>query len=214
MVSASQPLLTRRLVVAKAFSPTAASSTRLEDASFHTTQLSVVGGSVKGHKYASLVQLVSELSVDNVCVASKLREALRQHDPGCFEESGCKRFKQFVLKAQAEGAPVEWIAEGGAGGIKLTLSAASPVEPRRQATPESESSAASDCDECESRSSDVALDLMAQIFENTKLMVVFFLASQQHLPPVPALLQVSRVNRLSTALPLKASITQVSYRCS
>lgn len=77
------------------------------------------------HRHASLIEVLSELSTNGVCEASQVRDALEERYPECFEQPGCKKFKNLVLLAQSEGAPVEWIKNAGSGAVRLTLDTAS-----------------------------------------------------------------------------------------
>lgn len=75
------------------------------------------------HKYAALVQVLSKLcKVNNACDPAQLNDALRERDPSFFTRSGQLRFKSLVIKAQEEGAPVEWI-DGVVPAVKFTSNA-------------------------------------------------------------------------------------------
>lgn len=60
----------------------------------------------------------------HACEATDVRAALFKLDRTFFATPGCPKFKALILRAQKEGAPVEWI-DGGGGGIKLTNNAVS-----------------------------------------------------------------------------------------
>lgn len=75
-------------------------------------------------KYAALFQAVSELSVDNICSPSKLREALFQRDPSAKPRKLTRgQIRRRIYSAEEDGVPVEWIKLEGVAAIRIKTNA-------------------------------------------------------------------------------------------